>query len=368
MQQYLLLFKVFSTTSIFPLQAFPCIFAMLTDRNQSTYERVISMIEDKWSLNLTKTWVDYERTLRNAVTKCYPQIEIRAFWYQYCLAVRRKCNAVNGFYEFVWDNPLANVLYHKFLCLALLPQSHIIPALNLLKSDSEQYEIFQPVVEYIEKVFIKREKPENVSIERNLFATLCSLNYNDSLKKKFFMPNKTTSLIDLILLIQREAILSLRRFESAFPNTKGDTSRQSHFIKKEYDNFEKSDTKDIREFLARLSFSDNTGSVTKLDNYVVDDEADFAENDDGDYDNATPDQAAVAEAPVLEAPVAREECCIICLENSKTTMLEPCNHLKYCATCVDYLLLPSYDEYGVLIIPKCPYCRAIISGRRTVFF
>lgn len=344
------------------MQAFPCIFAILTDRNQDTYERLISIIQEKWNLNLTKAWVDCERSLRNAIMKAYPQIEVRAFWYQYCLAVRRKCKSVDQFFEFIWENAEANVLYHKLLCLALLPLSEIVSAFNLLKADSEQYEIFQSVVEYMEKVFMSREKPETFSIERNLFGKLCSA----TLKKKFFMPKKTTWLIDLILLIQQESIQSLERYESDTQKNCEDKSRQSHFIKREYDTFVRCDTKDIREFLDKLTFCDNTGSITRLDNYIVEDETEFADNYDGDYDNYNA-EPLVAEAVAPEAEVQVIENCIVCLVNPKTTMLEPCNHLKFCEDCIDHIMV-LHDEYGIPITPTCPYCRAIISGRRMVFF
>lgn len=46
--------------------------------------------------------------------------------------------------------------------------------------------------------------------------------------------------------------------------------------------------------------------------------------------------------------------CVLCRINSRTTMLEPCNELKYCYTCVKDLSI-------------CPTCGVTISGRKIVF-
>lgn len=77
---------------------------MMTVRDQSAYEHLLHTIEDNWNLNIGKAWVDYDRYLRQALFQMYPNISISAFWYQYCLAVRRRCKKIPNFFEFLWSN------------------------------------------------------------------------------------------------------------------------------------------------------------------------------------------------------------------------------------------------------------------------
>lgn len=71
----------------------------MTDRKQATFQRILDEIESKWRLNLTNAWVDYERSLRNVIRSQYPDIDIKAFWFQYCCAIRRKCKTFQNFFE-----------------------------------------------------------------------------------------------------------------------------------------------------------------------------------------------------------------------------------------------------------------------------
>ena len=60
-------------------------------------------------------------------------------------------------------------------------------------------------------------------------------------------------------------------------------------------------------------------------------------------------------------PIAIPDCleCIVCMENMKEVMMEPCGHVCICRTCADTMRLPSGRV-------KCPVCR-IRAETRTVF-
>lgn len=49
-----------------------------------------------------------------------------------------------------------------------------------------------------------------------------------------------------------------------------------------------------------------------------------------------------------------ERLCVVCMENAKCIMLEPCHHVCLCATCAH-------------IIDACPLCRAHCLGRTQLF-
>ena len=65
----------------------------------------------------------------------------------------------------------------------------------------------------------------------------------------------------------------------------------------------------------------------------------------------------VGERQAVEIPDSLE--CIICMENLKEVMLEPCGHVCICRACAERMRLPSGRV-------KCPVCR-VRADTRTVF-
>lgn len=59
--------------------------------------------------------------------------------------------------------------------------------------------------------------------------------------------------------------------------------------------------------------------------------------------------------------------CMICIMNNKSTLLEPCNNLKFCEGCVQTLLIPTLNDEGNHVTPTCPECQSEITGHRLVF-
>lgn len=118
---------------------------------------------------------------------------------------------------------------------------------------------------------------------------------------------------------------------------------------------------------AKLTFTDNNGSVKGWDNYTWGDESEFADDDDNAYEIEIPEQLPEQVVVPQEPEINSNETCVICLVNIKCIMLEPCNHLKFCRDCIDQLMLPKVDSNGANIVPKCPLCRTVITGSRVVF-
>lgn len=114
-------------------------------------------------------------------------------------------------------------------------------------------------------------------------------------------------------------------------------------------------------FLNRLTFVDNNGSVKTLNHYDIGDDLEIDPNND-EYRNGLMVINAVEQPPQQQQPipdVSNQSACVVCLIRPKTTMLVPCNHLKFCKECIDILSVPGEDEFGVPIVPKCPYCRDV---------
>lgn len=100
-----------------------------------------------------------------------------------------------------------------------------------------------------------------------------------------------------------------------------------------------------------------------MNNYEIGDENEIDLLNDEDR-NGMIAANAIQLPPVQQQPeevqVANlDMTCVICLVRPKSTMLLPCQHLKFCGECIDTLSEPQVDEYGFDILPKCPVCRIV---------
>lgn len=191
------------------------------------------------------------------------------------------------------------------------------------------------------KSFHGKRTCQKCCIERQFLGKKCSWNCNESLKKKFFVANKSHSLIDLIRLLQQECATSSKNYATASDTNKNseDKSRQSQFLMKECDAYIRNRLGVLpQEFLNKLTYIDNTGAACKLDNYEVGDKLEFDQDDDGAYEvlgndvHEPQDDLDRNEHQQLQ----QSEQCIVCLSNPRSTMLEPCNHLRYCQAVLIY--------------------------------
>ena len=85
-------------------------------------------------------------------------------------------------------------------------------------------------------------------------------------------------------------------------------------------------------------------------------EHDHQEDDNCDDIDSTDDDVADNHNTMM-IPDSLE--CIVCMENAKEVMMEPCGHVCICRTCAEVMRLPSGRV-------KCPVCR-IRAETRTVF-
>lgn len=351
---------------LFVLKAFPCIFVLSTHRNEDTFVHILKYVEEKWELRPIITWIDYEKSLRSAFFKIHPMANTKGHWYQFMLAVRRKCKTLQNFFDFLWGNTEAAVLYHQFLCLPFMPKEHIKESFSYLKQKASVYEGFVELITYFEKVWIFREGQDNISIVWNSFGKPYTHNYNSELKAKFKQLKGKCSLFYLIQLwCEEEAIGKQYKESTAQDITKINTSRQTHLIRKERIRIEA--TKNVPEFFQRLTFCDNTGAIKGMENYEIDDENDFDTDDDEEYEEVTRNARNVANDSVANEHFSvASNICVICLHNSVNTLIEPCNHARFCQECIQTLITTYYNN-NADVPAKCPVCRTAITANRTIF-
>lgn len=157
-------------------------------------------------LGSTTNWI-----LKNALIQFYPSVKLSAFWYQFALAIRRKCKTIPNLYESIWMDDTSSLI-HQFLCLPLLKQSDVADGLNILKRNANDIESIKPVVEIVES-FVRREGMESISIEWEYFGKQCDTNHNESLRSKFLINDCKFSLFYLLKTMVTEQITTEKAFD-----------------------------------------------------------------------------------------------------------------------------------------------------------
>lgn len=315
-------------------------------------------------------WIDFERALRSAVCNFYPDVETKCHWYHYVMAVRLKAKKIDGFYERSYVDDDVNLLFHKFLCLSAVPVEKVRNAFEYLKEKAISIDIFEDLVRYIDKVFIRREGVNNLCLDWNVHAQQCSTNYNDDLKKKFCNPESNCSFLNFVKLVCLEIKAKTTSYEkliSSNEDMKFSKTRRVVLFEKQH-KLLSSGSIDIQMFFKRLTYIDNNGHIQFLNNYTIgdEDEIDFLNDEDR---NGMIAANSVEPPPQSQSSHESEEgrsqdinpdmACVICLIRPKNTMLFPCRHLKFCKQCIDTVSIPQVDEYGDAIVPKCPVCRVV---------
>lgn len=340
----------------FLFQAFPCLYVMATERSQKIYGHIFQSLEDDFKLNTSEAWIDYELALRDAIMICYPRVILKAFWYQFCLAVRRKCKTVPYLYESVWSKSLSS-LFHQFLCLPLLQANEIFEGINILKR-KEDADVMNPVAKILDS-FIRREGVENICVNWENFGKQCSENHNENLKKKFLNSDSSTSFYYLMKLMMDEQIKIERAYVS--DERKEIISPLNMTIKNAKEDLLKGKI-DVTTFLDRLTFSDNSYHVKDLDVYEI--------GDEGECFNDEQEEAIASQRVNGASQQTRnDDNCAVCLTAKRDTIVEPCNHLRFCYGCIEKLHESTRRRTRRRndVKPSCPICRKPIDSYKRVF-
>lgn len=200
------------------------------------------------------------------------------------MAVRLKAKKIDGFYERSYVDDDVNLLFHKFLCLSAVPVEKVRNAFEYLKEKAISIDIFEGLVRYIDKVFIRREGVNNLCLDWNVHAQQCSTNYNEDLKKKFCNPESKCSFLNFVKLICLEIKAKTTSYEKLISSDdvmKFSKTRRVVLFEKEHKLLSSSSI-DIQMFFKRLTYIDNNGHIQFLNNYTIgdEDEIDFLNDED----------------------------------------------------------------------------------------
>lgn len=99
---------------------------------------------------------DFEKAMRSALQKLYPQSKLYACWFHFTQAVKGHAQQISGFYNAITSDRLAMEIYGKMLCLPLLPAKHINATWALIRTEAFDFDKnrFKRFVKYYEQQWI----------------------------------------------------------------------------------------------------------------------------------------------------------------------------------------------------------------------
>ena len=140
---------------------FPCVYVMMPDKAQSTYERVFPILKDKRpDCDPENVTLDFEKSAINAFMTVYPDANINGCFFHLSQSIWRKIQITGLSNSYISD---ANCrLYCKMLAaLAFLNPDEVIDAFEELNEDLERLQLdeeMQILYDYFEDTYIGRRQ------------------------------------------------------------------------------------------------------------------------------------------------------------------------------------------------------------------
>lgn len=148
-----------NSLSIFYLQTYPFIFALMSHKNTECYEALFRFIEERIApLNPKSIMTDYEGSMRKAIRSVYPAAKLNGCWFHFCQAVRRKARS---FKEKLIEKIIkkkAMPIYMRLLCLPLLPKDKIMDGFKALTAQAMKdgsFKLMESLFEYFQNFWLK---------------------------------------------------------------------------------------------------------------------------------------------------------------------------------------------------------------------
>lgn len=143
----------------FFIQTIPFIFVLMTRKTEACYRHILNFIEKNvFSLKSASFMTDFELSMRNAVQKMYPHSSHYTCWFHFCQSVKRHASKIDNFIVTIRANPEARKIYHKFMCIPLLPVHAIEDAFYELKTEAIAFDsnFFRGFLCYFENQWIRK--------------------------------------------------------------------------------------------------------------------------------------------------------------------------------------------------------------------
>lgn len=125
----------------------------MSRKTEICYRHLFKFIESEiMSLQCESFMTDFERAMRNALRKQYPRVHLFTCWFHFCQAAKRHASQIPTFMAAIRQDKAAATIYHKFLCLPLLPADDIEAAYYELALEAKacNAKLFKNFLEYFE--------------------------------------------------------------------------------------------------------------------------------------------------------------------------------------------------------------------------
>lgn len=202
---------------------------------------------------------------------------------------------------------------------------------------------FTPFITYFEAEWIKKVGPNLFCVFLKSYRTNNLVeSYNSNIRSKI---PPSGCFFKFVEFLQKEELIKSKDYEII----KGGGTQVYAPQRKKYEERDEFITKNQKKFDSdqRFSVADFFETIGELNESDDDEESEDSSLSDGDHDDDT-------------------VFCVVCKLKARTTLLEPCNELKFCQSCVDKIMVPQNSK-DRNIKPICPACGVVVTGTKIVF-
>lgn len=135
------------------------VYILMSNKSEACYSHVFDYIQKNvCSLKCAIFVTDYERAMRNALKKLYPQSQQTSCWFHFCQAVKKKASMIPTFYNLIRNDSEAALLYRQFQCVPLLKSNNIIPAFEILSTQANRLNknVFASFLNYYKRQWLEK--------------------------------------------------------------------------------------------------------------------------------------------------------------------------------------------------------------------
>lgn len=119
----------------------------MSKKSTACYDHALSYFDKKiFGLNCMSFTTDYEKAMRNALKKLFPDASFVNCYFHYTQAVKKKAWSTEAMHRLLSTNEDILFIYHRMQCLPLLPAEHIPACFNELQDEAFADEKFRKIL------------------------------------------------------------------------------------------------------------------------------------------------------------------------------------------------------------------------------
>ena len=169
-----LFYQLYSIHCLVSKRTMPCVFALLPNKRQSTYEELFNQLRAvNARLNPSAIMIDYEKAAMNAISNVFPNANIKGCFFHLSQAIYRKVQTEGLQSRYQSDAEFA-ISIRMIPALAFVPSDSVVQAFEHLQES--MCEEADGVINYFEDTFIGRRRRRN---RGNPLFPICMWNMHD---------------------------------------------------------------------------------------------------------------------------------------------------------------------------------------------